>query len=160
MSQHQTWRGAVAMWVVGGREAAAPWRGPGESFARFAQKAVEGRFAGQIDAFVGQHRHDARRRQSAKRASLATCSTTPLRLGEGMRRPRAQGFGLRSPREALLTFPALQRTQRDAGHLAGRIKTRPGVLGHFDVPDFHPAIFQADHASSSLSFGKIASSFF
>ena len=78
-------------------------------------------------------------------------------------RARAKALGLWAPvaeDQAPVRSPALQRTHRDAGHFAGRAQTRAASVGGLDVTDQLLAIFQADHASSSLSFGKIASSFF
>jgi uncharacterized protein YjbI with pentapeptide repeats len=61
---------------------------------------------------------------------------------------------------AIVRFPALQRPNSNARHLAGQTQARPGCMSGLDMADHRLAIFQADHASSSLSFGKIASSLF
>ena len=156
MSQHHTWRGAVAMgrrWAEARRLGAAPvGRLPG-----FAQKAVEGRFAGQIDpssASIGTMRAGG---TSAKRASLATSSTwvrssaVSACAAVGAPRqavdPRVRPFGL----------PALQGAHMNAGGGAGQTQARTGMQSGIDIPGQALAIFEADHSSSSLL--KIAATF-
>lgn len=63
MSQHHTWPGAVATCVVGGRVARGARRLGAATVTTLtvrAQHTGEAGFAGQVHAFVGQRRHDAR----------------------------------------------------------------------------------------------------
>ncbi|MPM72115.1 hypothetical protein SDC9_119088 [bioreactor metagenome] len=127
-----------------------------------AQHALEARFAGDVDAFVGERRHDARWRLIGETRLISHRQDAgALLVGERMRGRRALGQGPAvADVQAVLGLPALQGAHGDAGDLARRTQARTGCVGGVDVADHRLAIFQADHASSSLSFGKIASSFF
>jgi hypothetical protein len=126
------------------------------------QYALKARFAGDIDPFVGQCRDDARRRLISETRRVGhredACA---LLFAQRMRGQRTFGLGPAVAHlQAILSLPALQRAHGDARFFAGRAQARAGRVSGLDVADQCLAIFQADHASSSLSVGKIAASFF
>ena len=151
-------RGDVGGRWAGGRRrlgAAPVGRLPG-----VAQKAVEGRFAGQIDPLVSQHRHDARRRQRGKARFVSHFEHLgALLCRQRMCRPWAHRVRPSIPSgEALLGLPALQGAHMNAGGGAGQTQARTGMPSGIDIPGQALAIFEADHSSSSLL--KIAATFF
>lgn len=125
------------------------------------QHALEARFAGDIDAFVGQRRHDTGRRLVGK-AWLIGNGQNP---GSFLLGQRVGGYGSRggrtpvTNRQAAVRLSTLESAHADADHLTGRAQTGTGGMRGLDVLDPGLAIFQADHSSSSLSCWKIASSF-
>ncbi len=93
------------------------------------QHAAEGGFAGEIDALVGQHGHDARRRHRGKARLVGHGQQVrTLGLGEGMVRHRAHGLRPAiAADEAIGGLPALEGAQVDAGDLASQVQ--PGTSG-------------------------------
>ena len=90
MSQHHTWPGPWRYGWSAGAPTRAPWPGHGAASGHVAQDAGETRFAGQIDALVGEHRHDSRRRHRGE-ARLVGHLQHLRPLG------RSQGVGRRRP---------------------------------------------------------------
>jgi hypothetical protein len=161
MSQYHTWRGSVAMCVVGGLTALGALARPRWAVLPVGlQHAAEGGFAGEVDALVGQHGHDARGWHGGK-AWLVGHGKHPrtLGLGEGMAGPRAHGLRPTvAADETISGLPALEGTQIDAGNLAGRLQPCAGGMCHINVSGQRLAIFEADHSPSPLL--KIAATFF
>src|SRR3989338_4189111 len=124
------------------------------------QHAAEGGFAGQVDAFVGQHGHDARRWHGSKARLVGhgkhSCA---LSLAQGVAGCRSHG--LRSPiatDKAVRSLPALQGAHLNAGDSAGRLKTCACGMCNTNISGQRLAIFEADHSASPLL--KIAATFF
>jgi len=113
----------------------------------FAQEAAEGRFAGQIEAFVGQHGDDAGWRYGGKARLLGHRQhPCPLGFGKGVPGNRAHRLRPAVPAgQALTGLPALQCPQVNAGDRAGRLEPRPGGVCAVDVSGQRLAIFEADH---------------
>ena len=116
------------------------------------EHAMKARLAGQVAAFVSEHRHDPRRRQLRKTRLVGhRHDLHALLLAEGMR--RRWPLGLRTAitvQQALGCLPALQRAQVDADDLAGTMQPRTGRLCLFDVQGHFATLFHADHSSAPL----------
>jgi hypothetical protein len=125
-----------------------------------AQHALEARFAGDVDALVGQRRDDpGRRRAGEARRVGERHDARPLGLAQGVRRPGPDGGGPTvSPDLAITSAPALEGPHVDAGQVAGRGQPGTGGAGLADLGSQGLAVFQAGHASSPSR--KTASSFF
>ena len=161
MSQHHTWRGAVATWVVGGRTARGFLARPRWLFcpcSRSTRAMLDSlpRYT-PSSASMGTMRAGG---TAAKRGSLATRSSSArsagLRACAGCR-----SHGLRpaiARYQPFVGLPALQGAHVDAGDLAGQVQPGSGVVGRVNVLGQAAAIFEADHSSSPLR--KIASTFF
>jgi len=124
------------------------------------QHTAERGFAGQIDAFIGKHGHDACRWHGSK-ARLVGHGKQVRTLGirQGMGRWRAHGLRPEiAVDEAISRLPALEGAQIDAGNLAGRLEPGAGGVRHINVSGQGLAIFEADHSPSPLL--KIAATFF
>ena len=124
------------------------------------QHAAEGGFAGQVDALVGQHGHDACWRHGGKAGFVGDGQhMRTLRFGEGMARYRAGRLqSAIALDEAIGGLPALEGAQVDAGNLAGRLEPGAGSMCAVNVSGQGLAIFEADHSPSPLL--KIAATFF
>jgi hypothetical protein len=124
-----------------------------------AQHALETRLTGDVDAVVGQARHDPSGRLLDEAEIIDDAQDPRARLlGEGMGRHCPRGRGTTVTHGQAGGLPPLKGAHDDADHLMGW--TQPGThsTGDGDVLDQGLAIFQSSHASSSR--WKIASSFF
>src|SRR5690606_31105551 len=121
---------------------------------------IEARLARQVQAFVGQRRNDARRRDLGETRFVRDLQHLPsLGLAQCVRRRRS--LRCRSAIAALKPAtgtPALQRTDVDTCHLTGWRQPRSGSMCFVHRFDDLAAVFQADHSSSSP--WKTAESFF
>ena len=90
------------------------------------QHAAEARFAGDIDPFVGQHRHDARRRQLGEARFVGDPKDfLSLGLAQRMGGHGTDGLGPAvSAFEPAAAFPALQGSHGDAD--LGTCTSQPG----------------------------------
>jgi hypothetical protein len=116
------------------------------------EHAMKARFAGQVAALVGQHRHDPRRRRFREARLVGHGHDLhALVLAERVRRRRA--LGLRTAitvLQAVGRLPALQRAHVDADDFAGARKPRTRRLCFFNPQGHFATLFHADHASASL----------
>ena len=110
-----------------------------------AQRALEGGFAGDVHALVGQHRHDARCWHVGKARLIGhTQHLRAFRLGQCV-----AGRGPYRPGPAIARFgalagiPALQGASGDAYDLAGFVQSGPGLAGSFDFSGMFLAILEA-----------------
>ena len=136
MSQHHTWRGAVATWVVGGRTARGFLARPlVAALPLLAQHAGQAGFAAQVHALVGQHGHDARRWHVGE-ARLVGHAQQLRALGraQGMCRYRAHRLRPAIARyQPFMSLPALQGAHVDAGDLASQVQPCAGSMRRVDV---------------------------
>jgi len=114
---------------VRGRRPGLAWRlGPPAvlGLSLLAQDAGEGGLAGHVSTFVGQHRHDPRRRQIGKARLVG-------HLQHGRALVRAQRVGRRWPQrlgpaipgdQTIVNLPALQGAGADAGDCTRPIQAR------------------------------------
>lgn len=146
-----------AGWTAGARR---PGSATAVHLAVFAQDPMEAGFTRDVDALVGQRRHDPRGRHFGEagfvRHSHDRCA---FRLGQRMRGP---GVGDVRPavvaRRAVRGSPPLDGAGIDARQGAGWFQTGTRSLGFMDRLKQGQAIFQAGHASPPS--WKIAESFF
>jgi hypothetical protein len=95
-----------------------------------AQHTGEGRLAGEVDALVGQRRHDARRGHVSKARLVGRAQhggTLGRTQGMGRRRPHDQRPAI-ARHEAVAGLPALQGAQVDTDDLASQVQSCATVV--------------------------------
>ena len=139
----------------------APWHGLGECFARARANPTKAGLAGQVNALVSQHGHDARGWHRGKARlvghsqELRTLVWRQGMAGHGAQHGQRPAIARCEPRVGL---PTLQGAQINASDLACRAQPGAISVGNLNVLGHGLAIFEDDHSPSPLL--KIASSFF
>ena len=110
-----------------------------------SKDTAEAGFAGNIDTFVCQHRHDPRRRQ-LRETRLIGDLQDPLSLlvSQGMRLWRANCSRATISLRETTGFPALQGTHIDTCHSTGWLQSRSIAMRLFDPLYASLAILQQD----------------